>query len=220
MPRMPADAEARLVQLRAARKALGRKTVAVNADELGAIVGLTWRRLKQIVDGDPAFPVIARGGMGTPWQFDAGAVLDHLLATAEAAQAERKRRVEKVNRLSGLTEAGTEAPANGQVAAGGSAAELLQQARAISTMIDVQAKVRSEKQKQGRLVEVDAVKALLWEIMSTMQTETLAVSGKLDPAGQWEPTLRAQVDEALRNALVHVRDRLDEKLGKLGGPSR
>lgn len=219
MSRMPADQTARLEQWRAARKAIGRrKKVRLNAEELAKLLGWTWRYLRQRIDADQDFPVEQRGNMGVPWQFDAAAVLDHLIALASRALQERERRTAEVSRLAGLGGTVVHSPGDNPAGPGSAARDMLERARAISALLDVQARVRSDKQRLGRLVDVDAAKAVLWEMMTTMQTETLAVSAKLDPAGQWEPSLRAGVDEALRNVLVHVRDKLDEKLGKLGGP--
>lgn len=217
MSRLPADPVGRLAVLKAARKSIGRKRPVLNADEMAQVAGMTWRNLKLIIDRDEDFPVLARGDMGVPWQFEAVTVLNHLIAQAQAAQAARERRTATITRLSGLSGAAPVPPNGGQPAGLGSAAEMLQHVRAFAAMVDVQARIRGEKQKQGQLVDAEEVRNLLWDLMTTMQTETLAVSAKLDPAGQWEPTLRAQVDEALRNVLVTVRDRLEQKLGGLGG---
>lgn len=221
MTRMPADPVGRLAVLEAARGGLkrGRKVIA-NAEEMATIAGMTWRNLKMIIDADPKLPIEQRGDQGVPWQFNARKVLDYMIGSAKAAQRSREARRAEVNRLAGLG-ATAGSPLNGGDANGsGSAAEMLQEARAISALVDAQAKLRHEKQKQGSLVDRAVVRSLITEMLTTMQTESLAVTAKIDAAGQWDQGLRVQVDEEVRNVLTTVRDKLEQRLKEWPWTSR
>jgi hypothetical protein len=153
-----------------------------------------------------------------PWEFDAAAVLDHLIAQARTSRSGREARLAEVSRLAGLGgQAGDLSPSDRPAGVAGSASEMLEGARAIGAMIDAQAKVRGEKQAQGRFVDAEAARSVLWDMMTTMQTETIAVASKMDPAGQWPPELRGQVEEELRNVLLTVRGKLEAGIGAWRG---
>lgn len=215
MPRLPADPVGRLAILEGARAGVQPGTI-LNAGEMAEVAGMTWRNLAMIVEADKDFPIVQRGDMGVPWQFDAAAALDHMIGSARSARDVRDARRAEVERLSGLGGASAVASSGGEQAGSGSAAERWTEARAIGALIDAQAKLRAERQKRGLLVDRQKVETLLAAVMSTMQTETLAVSSRMDPAGSWEPGFRAQVDEELRNVLVSVRDRLEKEIEAWG----
>lgn len=218
MTRLPADPAGRLAILENARAAIEPGLI-VNASELENVVRLTWKRISKAIDEDSDFPVIARGGMGVSWQFDAAAVLDHLIARTKQRMADREAHQDRASRLAGLggvAPPSSEAPA--PIAMRSDPAETLAQARAINALIDAQAKLRSERVRQGALVERTKVDALLADMMTTMQAETLGVAGKVDRSGQLPPEMRAQIDEELRNVLVTVRDRLERNLDEWRGP--
>lgn len=223
MPRLPADPIGRLAVLEAARKDIGRKKIILNLTEMAKVAGMTERNFTTIVKRDEHLPVKQPGGMGVPWQFEAGKVLDHLIKQARAAQAEREARMARVTRLAGLgasagaSSSGDPRGAGSGTVARGDPADLLASAKAISAMVDTQAKIRGEKQAQGRLVDMERARSVLWAMLTTMQTETLAIASKMDPTGQWEPELRGQVEEELRNVLLGVRTKLETELEKLRG---
>lgn len=213
MPRLPADPIARLAVLEAAR-AEAEPDLVVNFADMARIAGMTDRNLKLIIDRDSEFPIVARGDQGVAWQLNVVAVLDHMIGQAEKARGDREAQSARVHRLVGLGEtAGAKAGTNGHPVR-----EMLEGAKAISAMVDAQAKIRAEKQGQGRLVDRSKVEALLWDMMTTMQTETLAIAAKMDPAGQWEPGLKGSVEEELRNVLLAVRGALELKLADWHGP--
>lgn len=216
MTRLPADPVGRLATLEAARVGVEPGLI-LNANEMATVAGMSWANLKRIVESDPSFPVAQRGDMGVSWQFDAGKVLDHMIGSAKAERQRREARRADVSRLAGL---GVQPlpPLGGEAGGSGSAAERVQEARAINALIDAQAKLRLEKQKQGELIPRDRVRALLTDLMTTMQTETLAASSRMDPAGQWEPSFRSGVEEELRSVLTTVRDRLEKMLEAWRGP--
>jgi hypothetical protein len=220
MPRLPADPVGRLAVLEAARAGCKPGTI-LNADDMAKVAGMTWRNLKTLIDRDKAFPIRTRGDMGVPWQFSAAKVLNHLIKQAQSAQVDRERRMASVSRLAGLgAAAGALSPGDRASVGSGSAAQMLEGARAVSAVVDAQAKVRGEKQAQGRLVEVEKVSGLLWDMMTTMQTETLAIASKMDPAGQLDPEQRLAIDEHLRNVLLAVRGKVEAALEKWRGPGR
>lgn len=220
MPRLPADPVGRLAVLEAARAALEPGTV-LNMGEMARVAGMTDRNLKLIIDADDSLPIQTRGDMGVPWEFDASAVLDHLIAQARTARSEREARMASVTRLAGLGEqAGASGPTERAVGSSGTAAQMLEGAKAVSAVVDAQAKVRGEKQAQGRLVDAESCRTLLWDIMTRMQTETLAIAATMDPAGQWPPDLRGQVEEELRNVLLGVRGKLEAGIEAWRGSRR
>lgn len=220
MQRKPADPVASLAKLEAARKKV-KKSLTLNAEEMATVAGMTWRNLKLIIEGDPTLPIKSRGDMGVPWEFEAAKVLDHLISRARAARSEREARMAAVTRLAGLGgQAGGQSLSDRPAGVAGSASEMREAAQAVSAVIDAQAKVRAEKTAQGRYVDAEAVRGLLWSMMSTMQTETLAVAGRMDRAGQWPADLRGQIEEELRGVLLSVRSKLEAGLAELHGPHR
>lgn len=184
----------------------------VNAAGLARAAGVTWRILERWIVADPEFPVVQRGRMGEPWQFDLVAALDHLLTRARALAAGRGARRAEVARLAGFGGAESVAPSPDASAGPGAAADRAADARGLKALAEAQMTTHRLKQMQGEYVRRDAAVALLDDMMTTMQTETLAVSATLDPAGLWTAELRANVESELRTVLVAVRDKLDERL--------
>lgn len=205
--RTPADPAAKLPLWRAAREKLtpGER---VNAADMAKIAGMSWRNLKLTIDADDAFPVLTRGAEGKPWSFDAAAVLEHLIATAERALAERAARDERIQRMTGLPESGHGASAvepAGSIAASARDLKALGEAQMIAHKLKIQ---------QGEYLPRAATVALLNDLMSTMQTETLAAAARIDPAGRLDPATRTQIDEELRTVLTTVQGKLVAWLDK------
>lgn len=194
----------------------GRKTASngamVNASGLAKAAGVTWRILERWIIADPEFPVVQRGRMGEPWQFDLVAALDHLLKRARALAAGRGARRAEVARLAGFGGAESVAPSPDASAGPGAAADRAADARALKALSDAQMTTHRLKELQGKYVRRDTVTALLIDMMTTMQTETLAISSKLDAAGHWPAELRAAVEAELRTVLVTVQDKVDARL--------
>ena len=220
MPRMPADPVGRLAKLEAIRKGIKRGTV-LNAAELEKVLGITWRFLKPMIDEDPNFPVKTRGDMGVPWEFHALKVVDHLIKQARTAQAERERRKERVSLLAGLGPPSDGPPLgrNGR-AESGSAATTLEEARALDALLNVQAKVRAEKERQNALLDRDGVQAFLWRWLSTLQSRVLATKNRLDKTGTLPPEVREKLDDELALILVDMRGSLEAEIGRQDAPRR
>ena len=214
---LPSDPGARLELLLAARKQIGRKKILLNAEEMAGAAGMSWRNLKTIIDRDPEFPVKRRGSEGVPWEFEAAKALDRMIATARAVIADRERRKARAASLAGIRSSGSASFPAGSAnppGSGSAAREMLEDARAINALVDAQTKMRIERQKQRELLERSEVESLAWDMMTTMQAETMAISSKLDPAGRWDPSFRREVEDELGNVLVTVRSRLERRIEK------
>lgn len=199
--RTPADPAAKLPLWRAAREKLAAGET-VNAADMAKIAGMTWRNLKLTIDKDERFPVRVRGAEGKPWSFDAVAVLEHLIATAERTLAERAARDERIQRMTGLPESGHGASAvepAGSIAASARDMKALAEAQMITHRLKIQ---------QGEYLPRAATVTLLNDLMITMQAETLAAAARVDPAGRLLPETRAALDEELRNVLTTVQGKL------------
>lgn len=216
MSRPPSDPVARLGKLEAARAAI-EPGETFNGNEMARVVGMTWRHFSQLVSADQNFPVQQQGSEGVPFIFNGAAVLEHMIAKAKAAVSQREATTARASRLAGL--GGTDGPLSGRAAGPGSGArEMLEDARAINALADAQAKLRAEKQKQRELVDRAEVQSLVWDMMTTMQAETMGITSKLDRAGQWEPAFREEVEGELGNVLLHVRAKLEKRIAAWDAP--
>lgn len=212
--KLPADPAGRLVKWRAARKRVNAGDI-VAAKAMAATLGMTWQQVTMdIKDADKAgnpIPIVERGGMGKSYTFDPAAVLDWYIAREQAKADTRASEAAKLARLAGFdsgierdgsTVAGPgEPPSSGPV----SPADL-------KRIAETQMLAHKLKMAQGQYVLADEVRALLNDLMTTMQVETLAIAPRLDPAGQWSPELRVSVEDGLRSVLVTVQGRLEDWL--------
>jgi len=215
MPRVPQTPADFLPQLEAARAA-AKPGTEVNASGLARATGITWRVIEPWVLADDAFPVMRRGGQGNPWAFDLATALDRMIKRARSLSAARGARKAETSRLAGFG-GGESAPPSPEPDVGpGSAADRTADARGLKALAEAQMITHRLKQQQREFVPAAAVVALLGDLMTTMQTETLAISSKLDPSGAWPAELRMSVEDELRTVLVIVRDKLDRWLKDWG----
>lgn len=206
MPRTPSDPVARLSKLEAARAEVKPGEV-FGAEQMAVIVGLSWRQLRKYIDDDPAFPVLKRGGEGVSWELDGAAVLGHMIASARRVQEGRDQQRERTLFLAGLGgDAAVHSPpaANGG-GSGTSAREMREEAQALGAQLDVQARVRVGRVAEGKLIERGEVERFLWGLLTALQTDVLAIEGRVDKAGTLEPALRQSVKELLADALGSMR---------------
>lgn len=214
--RLPADPEARLAKLRLARAQVGDGDV-LTANEMAAASGLSWVGLKKWIDADPDFPVRARGGMGVAWEFEAAKALDHMIAQAEAARSQREARRASVARLAGLGSPPA-SPSPGAETGSASAADTMAEARALSALLDVQAKIRAERERQNALLAREAVQKFLWRWLSTLQSEVLAARGRIEKSKRLPPELVAALDDELGGVLVTMREALVTEIARQDAP--
>lgn len=216
MPRMPADPVGRLAVLEAARGAIEDGLI-VNFDEMAKIAGMSSRNLKLIVARDPEFPIAKKGGEGVPYEIDAAAALDHMIGSARAARDVREARMATVTRLAGLG-AGAVAPSPGDGGGNGSGSAaddpkaLTEHARAITAIVDARAKLRAQMREEGSLLDRPDVERFLWEWLTALQEGVLAISSRLDPAGQLDPAVRKGIDDEMANILVEMRGALEARI--------
>lgn len=203
MPRLAADLTALLPRLTAARKRAKPGQV-INAAALATLTGSTWRILAKRIAADPEFPILQRGDLGKDWQFDTVAVLEHMIRRGKALKAERIKRGASAARLAGMSPRKGAAEAVDADATPDSAADMAAHARALRALAEAQMITHRLKREQGEYVSAEAVRALLHDIMTTMQTETLSVTSKLDPSGAWPAGLRASVEDEMRTVLLHI----------------
>lgn len=210
--RKPADPAARLSLLRAARENAKPDDV-LNHREMAQACGMTPRNLKLTIDADDTFPILSRGGEGIGYQYGVVAALDHMIAKCEAMLADRAERAGKLERLSGLQlNAKSEAPAKrrrGKVEPVAQAPITASEARDIG---QAQLTAHKLKEMQGKLVVADPMRRFLGDYHTALQTETLGLLGKIDPAGQLPAQVRLQVEDSMRTLLVNLQERMERFL--------
>jgi phage terminase Nu1 subunit (DNA packaging protein) len=200
MPRVAADPSAYLDQLTPARAAAAPGTM-VSAAGLAKATGITWRVLERWAEKDTKLPVAQRGAHGTKWQFDLVAVLDHLIASGRKIATVKGQRSNEASRLAGMSE-------NASMPLVDFGAE----ARGAKAIAEARLMTHRLKREQGEYIRADLVGALLNDLMGLMQSETLAITARIDPAGMWPAEHRADVEDELRTVLITVRDRCDAHL--------
>jgi len=190
----------RLTSLRAARKRAKPKDEC-NFDEMAKVVGVSSRGLKKAIGDDPNVPMLQRGSEGVPYRFNVRATLDYLIAKHVAAQNRRKAQAVRLQRLSGV--GGKAAVAAIEESDEGlSIADL----RTVGQITMDQHRLRLQ---QGRYVVADDTLAFLDDYHSHLQSETLGLLSKIDPAGQWDAQVRLSVEGAMRTLLVNLQGRME-----------
>lgn len=212
MPRITTDLTPLLPGMRAARDATKPGTF-VQGTKLAEMAGITWRILKERIKRDKKFPVVERGANGKPWRFDAVAALDHMIADLERQVENRKGRVRRVAKQAGMESPPVETVDDGAV---DDVLDLAAHSRSVSLLAQAQMQTHRLKQMQGEFVRADDHARVIATIMSTMQTETLAVAAKIDPAGTLPPDVRAQLETELKNVLLTVKAACDRDLRAIG----
>lgn len=208
---------------------------AVQGAELAGMAGTTWRILKARIARDKAFPVIERGANGRAWSFDAAAALDHLIAGIERQAAGRQAMHQKVARQGGLMRSGAPKAPGGPVLRAGdlpdlaigvgragdgeggvdSALDIAAHARALKALAETQMATHKLKELQREIVPAEAHAQVVATILSTMQTETLAIESEIDPENAMPPAVREAVNGALRSVLLRVRAVAERELKAL-----
>ena len=212
MPRPPADPAGRLEALEPVRAEIGDDLI-LSLTDMARVAGMTPRNLGLIVDKDPGLPIRKRGGMGVAWEFEAAKVLDYLIAQARAARSEREARQARVNRLGGLASAAV-LPSGQSERPATAARDMLDDVRALSALIDVQAKMRTKQVAERELLARTEVESFLWRWLSELQSEVLAIEARIDKAGRLDPAVRQAVKDELADALVAFRGRLEKQIGE------
>lgn len=205
MSRKTPNPSPRIAKLEAARKTIRRKLI-VNGEDLSKIVGLTWRRLRDLVEADPEWPVIRKGSEGVSYEFDAKAVLDHMIRRAKEQMVGRHKRADRIATMSGVL-ISPELLAQDQLS--------INDLRTIDTL---QTSAQRRKIEQRHYVRRDEAEAVITDLFSTMQAETMATVSRLDPAGRWPSQVRAEVAEAVRGLLVTLHDKVGDWLKPDAGP--
>lgn len=200
MARQAPDPSARLATLRAARaKLVATPDVPerVTAGEMAKIVGLSWRRLSDQIEKDPDFPVARRGSEGLSYEFAPLDVVDHMIRRLDEQLDTRRAKAERMAAIAGMP------------------AETASHGLSIDELIKLdglQTAVQRRKIEQRQYVRADEHANVIADIFTTMQSETLAITGRLDPAGRWPANVRAEVTEAMRSLLVRLHDKLGDRL--------
>lgn len=223
MPRLTTDLTPLLPKMRAARENVAHDTV-IQGTELAAMAGMTWRILKGRILRDKAFPVLNRGANGKAWSFNAAISLDHLISDIERQAAERgamKRRVEKragmkkaVSQVAEGAQTESPSPANAGNEPVDSALDIAAHARALNALAQAQMTTHKMKQLQGEVIPAEKHASVIATIMSTMQTETLAIEAKIDPTGTLPPFVRQALKDELRNVLLTVQAACERELSR------
>jgi hypothetical protein len=199
--RKPADPSARLALLRPALKQVKRGEK-LNADDMAKVAQMTWRNMKLTIDKDADFPIDFRGGPGIAWVFDAAKVLKHLIVQCEKAIADRGIKAARMARLSGQpAEYADQGPAD--------SGEAPLAPNELKLLFDSQMVSHKLKEAQKKFMPRDATLAFLMDYHSQMQTETLGLLGKIDPAGQWPADVRKAVEDTMRSLLLNLQANME-----------
>lgn len=200
MPKKADDAlRARVVRYKALLKETKRTDV-LTFGPMAKVLGMSARNLKLIIDGDEGFPIEQRGGEGHAWTFKVQDVLRHMISRDDAVLAKRDREAARLARLSGVSIGSAPEENGGQLQ--GFSPEALK--AAAQTLMQVQ----RLKREQGELIEAEPVRLFLIEYNQRFQQEALGALGRVDPAGQLSPAMRALIEEDMRNLLVDMETRL------------
>lgn len=183
---------ARLVRLEAARAkvaALPRGAL-LTSEPMAKVLGMRWPALRTMcneLDGFEESGAFERGSNGLKYTFcpvrTLWFLIDHFRAESEAE-------VEKAERVSAMVMGPEADPAPGLD---------LDDMRKI---LDLQDRLMSTRDRAGELTNANVVATGLNKVFSRMQEVALNSPQELDPAGQWSPTVRAQVDRAIQNLLL------------------
>jgi hypothetical protein len=216
MPRIATDLTPLLPTLRAAREAIESGAL-VQGTRLAELAGTTWRVLKKRIIRDATFPVVERGVNGRAWTFDAAAALDHMIAGLERQTKGKQKRAAMVARQSGMAFdpvdlPDVDDPLSDDAPAMDDPMDVAASARSISLLANAQMQTHRLKQMQGEFVRADDHTRVIATIMSTMQTETLAIASKVDPAGTLPVEVRGQLEDELKNVLLAVKSACDKDL--------
>jgi hypothetical protein len=199
LARQAPDPSARIAALKERRKQFVASKVKgpLNAEEMAAAIGMTWRQLKTYVEADPDFPCLLRGSEGSPYQFDAKKVFDHLIRFFESKLKERNDRNRRIAEMAGFEP---------EMADTGLSLEELRQLDFLQTSN------QRKKIEQRQYVPLAEFEGVIADVFTTIQSETLSMVGRLDPAGKWPALVREQVREEGRNLLVRIHDKLGKRL--------
>ncbi|EQA97289.1 hypothetical protein [Sphingobium sp. HDIP04] len=170
---------------------------------MSKIAGMTWRNLLVThIEPDPGFPIKRRGAEGIAWEFQVVKVLKHMIRRARERIAANDAAARRIHQLTNFTV--PEDPA-GPVGI----AEL-------SKLADLTMRAQAMKEKQRGYVPAAQVRDFLTRYNSAVISAILGVSQTVDPNGGMDPTVRALVDNELRNVAAHVGDQVDIFLRNLG----
>jgi hypothetical protein len=199
--RKPADPSTRLALLRPALKQVKRGEK-LNGYDMAKVCQMTWRNLILTINKEPTFPIERRGSEGIAWVFDAAKVLKHLIARCESALAERNAKASRMARLSGQPADYGNQPARdtGDEPLAPSELKMLFESQMVSHRL---------KEAQKKFMPKDATLAFLMDYHSQMQTETLGLLGKIDPAGQWPADVRKAVEDTMRSLLLNLQANME-----------
>lgn len=202
------DPSARLQILRPVLAAL-KPGETVKGHDMAQIAQMSWQNFKAtVIDKDPDLPVLFRGGMGVEWQFDAHAVIAHMVAGHEAQIARTNSTAARIAALAGIGPARSES-CDGDRPPAMTSLEIKQTTEALMSQTRL-------RQMQGELVSRAAVADMLSELFSTLQGETLAFIGSHDPAGLLPPHAREAIMDHQRNLLVTLQDKAMATIDRLG----
>lgn len=205
MSRKSADRTPRLIQLETARRKI-RKPMIVNLDDMAKIAGISNRQLHDLVKADLSLPVQRHGSTGVSYEFDASAVLDHLIAAERAVMDAAHAHATRVARIS-------QSPIDPRVIA--------QQGLSVKDLRDIDTLVTSAQRKrieQGEYVRRIEAEEVITALFTTVQSEILAATSRLDPAGRWPAGVRSDVQNAMRGALVDTHKTVERWLKPDVGP--
>lgn len=211
MARQPPDPSARIALLKERRAQLVKRKIKgpVNGEEMAKIAGVTWRSLKPQIEEDPEWPCLARGSEGVAYQFKPREVLDHMIRRLEEKLKDRTARNRRIAEMAGF---------DPKLADTGMSLEELRQ------LDTLQVSVQRRKIEQRSYVPLDEFEAIIADVFTTIQAETLSTAGRLDPSGKWPGPVRAAVKEEMRSLLVRLHDKLGSRFnpnaGTAGGNRR
>lgn len=195
MPPPVTKHSARLKRLEAARQKLielPRGTV-LTSEPMARLLGMRWPALRDMCDTIEGFEdsgAFERGSNGLKYEFcpvrTLWFLIDHFRAMAESEVA-------KADRVNAMIMGPDAAAARGID---------LDDMRKI---LDLRARLDDARERSGELIDAKAVATTLNHVFSRMQEVALTAPQELDPAGQWEPQVRAHVDRAMQTVLLRQR---------------
>ncbi len=180
----------RLRQAADRARALKRGTT-LTAKPMAELLGVSWDVLRgwvNTIDGLEEAAQVQRGSHGIPWIFKPLKTCNALTKHFKQVQREESDRAKKQIKV-----------------AAGATIEPPREAMSLRDMRDLlvlNREVTDEQERQGKLANAEAIKAILQHVFGEMQAAGINTAQRLDPNGAWSAETRAIVDEVVRELMT------------------
>lgn len=202
MPRTVLNPQARLTQLRIAKKRADAHPVkaTLTAEPMAKLLGVSWQgALRRWCNELPGFEqsgCFVRGGQGIEWTFKVRRTTDWLIRHFEREEQALKAGAEKIRQV--LAQPEQAAPINTWSEA--------------KKALDVSAQVEEQKVRAGQLVEAQKVEEYLREEEIEVRDDFLSLPERVDPQGKMPQEWRDRLIQSVKDTLIQRHQRKRDRL--------